>query len=323
MCRHVRAEAKNAGCGIIASVATTKVTVSCGPVISLTAYEEAALSFDHGGHEYATWQAGEGPNLLFIHGFPTASWDWCRIWGPLSWQFRCHAMDMLGFGLSAKPAGRKYLITEQAEAQLALLKSRGVREVHLLAHDYGDTVAQELFARQIEESTDGIAIKSVIFLNGGLFPDLHRPRLIQKLLATPLGPVLSRLLTKRSFEKNFRDIFGVQTQPTDQEIDGFWSLLNRHNGRNVMPALLDYMAQRRTHEERWLQPLISSSVPKRLINGAADPISGHHLAEAYSRIVPNADVVLLDGIGHYPQVEAPQDVLEAVLDFHRQLAQRP
>lgn len=240
------------------------------------------------------------------------------MWGALTWHFHCHAMDMLGFGLSDKPKGHHYLITQQAEAQLALLTSRGVRQVHLFAHDYGVSVAQELLARQHEGRIDGIKIKSVVFLNGGLFPAYHRARLGQKLLASRFGPVIAGLMTKKSFARSFGEIFGTHTQPSRAEINGFWSLITRQHGKAAMAALIDYIAQRKANEARWVEPLEHPIVPMRLINGADDPVSGRHMAEAWQRLVPNADCVVLNGIGHYPQIEAPKEVFRALMDFHLQ-----
>jgi pimeloyl-ACP methyl ester carboxylesterase len=56
-------------------------------------------------------------------------------------------------------------------------------------------------------------------------------------------------------------------------------------------------------------------VPRRLLCGAADPVSGRHLAVHYRELVPAADVVVFEGVGHYPQLEAPEAVLEAYLEF--------
>ena len=60
-------------------------------------------------------------------------------------------------------------------------------------------------------------------------------------------------------------------------------------------------------------------IPMRLINGLDDPVSGKHALERYKELIPNADVVELEGIGHYPQVEAPGAVLSAFLEFHKKI----
>jgi pimeloyl-ACP methyl ester carboxylesterase len=68
-------------------------------------------------------------------------------------------------------------LLEQADLQQALLAHLQVEQpVHILAHDYGDSVAQELLARHYENR---LAVASCVFLNGGLFPETHRPVLMQ------------------------------------------------------------------------------------------------------------------------------------------------
>lgn len=57
----------------------------------------------------------------------------------------------------------------------------------------------------------------------------------------------------------------------------------------------------------------------RLIDGMDDPVSGRQLLERYRELIPDADAIELEGIGHYPQVEAPGAVLAAFLDFHKKI----
>jgi pimeloyl-ACP methyl ester carboxylesterase len=91
---------------------------------------------------------GQGTPLLLIHGFPTSSLDWHRITPELAKHHRVLCFDLLGFGWSDKPTGHDYRIAEQADLAEAVLAHFGVEEAAVLAHDYGDTVAQELLARQ-------------------------------------------------------------------------------------------------------------------------------------------------------------------------------
>ena len=80
--------------------------------------------------------------ILLIHGFPTSSWDWVKIWPRFSSDYRLIAMDMLGFGLSDKPNPHDYSIHEQADIVEGIIQQLGLTHFHVLAHDYGDTVAQ-------------------------------------------------------------------------------------------------------------------------------------------------------------------------------------
>ena len=272
-----------------------------------------------GGHSMFVRRAvapGQPP-LLLIHGYPTASYDWHPLWDALAARYSLVTLDLLGFGMSDKPRGHHYSVAEQADLCQALLATEGVDRVHLLAHDYGDTVAQELLAREAEGR---IAIDSACVLNGGLFPETHRARPVQQLLATPvIGAVLSRAMNRGGFSKTMRGI-GGRVPPSQQDLDDLWWLLERDGGRQALARLIGYMEERRRNRPRWVGALTSGRVPLRCICGALDPVSGAHMAARYRELVPDPDVVLLDDVGHYPQLEAPGRVLEAYFAFRDRLA---
>lgn len=284
----------------------------------LQQWQASGRYFDHQGRSVFYRDEGQGPVLLCLHGYPTASWDWHRVWPLLVDRYRLIAPDMLGFGFSDKPRDHEYSIAEQATLHERLLESLGIEEAHLLAHDYGDTVAQELMARhqaRLQTGRPGLRLRTVCLLNGGLFPEAHRARLIQKLLRTPLAPLLLRLFNERAFRRSFTPIFGVDTKPDDGELARFWALIEHNGGRANMGRLLHYIGERKRHRERWVDALVGAPMPIRLIVGMDDPVSGAHMVERYRELVPRADVVTLPGIGHYPQWEAAGRVAEAVLEF--------
>lgn len=283
-------------------------------------WKHEGRTFNHGPHPIFYREAGSGPALLAIHGFPSASWDWSPLWSELTARFRVVAADMIGFGWSAKPRPYPYSIFDQATLQERLLAERGIERVHLLAHDYGDTVAQELLARYEErriQGKPGLVIESACLLNGGVFPESHRPRTVQKLLAGPLGPLVARLTSKRAFGFGLIAVFGRSTPPSPQLLDELWTLLSHNEGQLILPRLLGYMAERRAQRARWVGALTSTTVPLRLVNGTADPVSGAHLVARFRELVPKPDVIELPTIGHYPQVEDPAGVLKAFLEFHQ------
>lgn len=249
--------------------------------------------------------------ILLIHGFPTSSWDFEPIWPLLAKKYRLLTLDMLGFGFSAKPGKHTYSIREQADIFEAALFEAKIRKYHILAHDYGVSVAQELLARQADEKKPAL---SVCFLNGGLYPEFHKPLLIQKLMLGPLGPVLARLSSQGRLKSSFDAIFG-ERKPSASEIELFWELICYNKGKLVIPKLLRYMVERRLYRERWVNAMEQTKIPVQMVNGPLDPISGRHLAEAFALRNPKARVDSLEGVGHYPQVEAPQKVAALYLDF--------
>jgi pimeloyl-ACP methyl ester carboxylesterase len=288
------------------------------PMAALEHWRASRQSFTYKGRAIAFWAAGEGPTLLLIHGFPTASFDWWKVWDALAARFHVVAADLLGFGFSDKPPADRYLLTDQATLLEGLAAHRGIERAHLLAHDYGVSVAQELLARHGEGGA-ALQIDSVVFLNGGLFPEMHRATAGQLALVSDAGPALSAGLTRETFAAAMPAMFGPTTQPSREELDAFWSLVSMQDGHALWWKVLDYMRQRREHRARWVGALVKGLVPQRLINGAEDPVSGRHAAEHYRAQVRDADVVLLEGIGHWPQTEAPAATRDAVFAFHDEL----
>lgn len=285
------------------------------PGIALDDWCAQSRTLDFRGHAIRYWTAGgtQAQPLLLIHGFPSASWDWHRLWAPLAERYRLIACDMLGFGYSAKPRGHAYSLLQQADLQQALLAHIGEhRPLHVLAHDYGDSVAQELIARNQEGQ---LQLASCVFLNGGLFPETHHPVRVQKLLLGPLGPLIGRLFSRRKLAQSFARIFGPHTQASEAELDALWQLVAYNNGPAVMHRLIRYMPERRQQRQRWVTAMQATTLPMRVIDGAFDPISGAHMVARYRELIADADTVLLDDIGHYPQLEAPAAVLDHYLQF--------
>jgi len=271
---------------------------------------------------YVDQKLKENPksNLLLIHGFPTASYDWKPIWNGLeiSGEFdRIITLDLLGFGFSDKPLEHSYSILEQADIIYSLMNSLHVSQFHIMAHDYGVSITQELLARDIESPLP--KIQSVCLLNGGLFPETHRPRLVQKLLLNSfIGPILSHALSFSSFARSFSEVFGPQTQPSQEELGEIWAYIRFNNGDCIYHRLITYINERIEHRERWVNALQKAVnlIPIILINGPIDPVSGLHMAERYKELVTDKNVIILNqNIGHYPQLEDPETVLKEYLHF--------
>lgn len=270
-----------------------------------------------GHHQIFVRRAGSGPALLLLHGFPTSAYDFKALLPGLESRFSTLCFDFLGYGLSDKPAGLRYSVFAHADQTERLLERFQIQRYVLFAHDYGDTVAQELLARELERGQ--ARIRGVCFLNGGLAPEMHRPRLIQRLLLSPLGPILARAISYRAFRRSFLEVFAPDLQPTEDELRDLWALIEFKQGLRIYHKLIGYIKERRRWRERWVGALQNFPGPMRLVNGALDPVSGRHLAEHIAALCPRLEVAMLDHVGHYPQLEAPEETLQAFLSFSERL----
>jgi pimeloyl-ACP methyl ester carboxylesterase len=253
---------------------------------------------------------GEGPPVTLLHGFPSSSHDWARV-VPLAERHALLLADFLGFGASDKPIDHDYSIHEQADLVQALWAREGVGSTVLVAHDYAVSVAQELLARRAE-GTLAVELAAVHLLNGGLYPDLHRPEPIQTALLDPeQGPRISAQLAEEHLAAALRPTFaeGFDAAAASAAI---WRSMSHDSGQLIAHRLIRYMSDRVLHAERWVAALETTDVPLAFVWGMLDPISGAHVAERIRERLPGAPFTALGDVGHWPPLEAPDRVAAAV-----------
>ncbi|NXV52159.1 MEST protein, partial [Uria aalge] len=233
----------------------------------------------------STGAVGSSDIVVLLHGFPTSSYDWCKIWEGLTQRFhRVIALDFVGFGFSDKPRPHRYSIFEQASIVEGLVRHLGLhhQRINLLSHDYGDTVAQELLHRSLQP-----LMLCLLFLEAVC--GRCRFHLIAQGCIAPRA--VSRLCS------------------TSRQ-------LPLHNNRFLF-SILQYINQRKKHRDRWVGALMSTSVPLHLIYGPLDPVNPHpEFLQLYKKVLPMSTVSVLDDhISHYPQLEDPTGFLNAYLNF--------
>ncbi len=155
----------------------------------------------------------------------------------------------------------------------------------------------------------------LVHLYNSVVKDAHRPKLIQSLLNSPLGSVIAKVISKRSVDKSMRSIFDQYSQPSEQELEEMWQLISFNNGKRIFHKLVGYMTERKRFRDKWLSSLTHANCPIQLINGTADPISGEHMVKRFETLVSTNNILRLENIGHYPQMEAPEQVSGAIISF--------
>jgi pimeloyl-ACP methyl ester carboxylesterase len=258
-------------------------------------------------------RVGGAPLLLFLHGFPTSSFDW-RFLLVQDREHAAVAFDYPGLGGSEKPADGDYSVTRVADLADRLVEEHGQgRRVLVVAHDLGVSVAAELIARDVEGKL-GMELTGAVLLNGAVVPDDS---------ATELGQKAMRALGARfGGERRFRSQLGHAFSPDhpldDEEAADQWSLLTHNDGHEVGDRLLGYLETSPAAAERRQAALRDWPKPVRLVWGMCDPIAGTAGLEALRTLRPDAAVTELDDLGRFPQLEDPERVLTAVRESIKQ-----
>lgn len=270
------------------------------------------------GHEVFVVTAGkdEGRDpLLLLHGFPSSSRDFAQAIDRLAARRRVVVHDHLGFGFSDKPARYSYSLLEQAEIAIGVWRELGVRRGHVVAHDYGTSVATELLARGARGLCP-VDVASLTLTNGSVHIELAHLTPSQRVLRSRrLGPIFARLANKRLFEVQMRRILGDPSSVSKEELDAMWEGIGHGGGRARLPALAGYMDERVRFHARWVGALEALDLPAHMLWGRRDPVAVPAIAEQLAREIPGAKLTWLDDLGHYPMLEAPARWSDAALSF--------
>jgi pimeloyl-ACP methyl ester carboxylesterase len=117
------------------------------------------------GVELACVDAGNGPPILFLHGFPTSGYLFRAAIADLADAHRCIAPDLLGLGDSTGPLDSDYSLPAQADRMARLLDELGIREATVVGHDLGGGVAQHLVASCPDRVSRLVLVDTVAYDN--------------------------------------------------------------------------------------------------------------------------------------------------------------
>jgi pimeloyl-ACP methyl ester carboxylesterase len=264
---------------------------------------------DVGGASLHLAEAGDGPPLLLLHGWPEHWFCWRHLIGPLAAEHRVLAPDLRGWGWSDAPPGA-YAKADFAADIIALMDAEGLDRVRVLAHDWGAYTAY-LLALEHPERIERLMVLDMPppWFGAPRLRQLGLPLLLsyQALLATShLGP---RLMTRSNgfIRTMIRAGSGPGMRWTDAELDVYADRLREPARAAASSAcyrsfLTDELPA--TFRKRYRPEDLA--VPTLLATGGASALM-RILGPVPSR---NLRVETIPGAGHFLPEEKPERVLE-------------
>ena len=251
--------------------------------------------------------------MVVLHGYPTSSYDYYKVLPKLSKHYRVIIHDHLGFGFSDKPLDYSYSLLDQADLALQLWQLLGVKKVHLLAHDYGTSVATEIIARNNNHELT-IEIEKLTLCNGSMHIELSKLRTIQKLLKNKwLGKYVAKLTTYAIFSKNLRNVYFDKTKVSNNELKDMWMQLEYNEGRKVIHKLSQYINERYIYWNRWIGALKETNLQTNIVWAKNDPVAVPAIARLIATEISNNKLFWIENTGHFPMLENPDEWLNCIL----------
>ena len=270
------------------------------------------------GHRVFTMEAPAlGPEtaepLLVLHGFPTSSYDYAAVLDGLRANRRVLCFDMLGYGLSAKP-DLAYTMALQADIAEAFVADTGVDALAVLSHDMGNTVGGELLARHADGAW-AVEITRRVVTNGSIYIEMAQLTAGQQMLLALPDEVLDPALApdEAALAVALGATFSPHSTIPDRELRTHAAMICHDAGNLVLARLIRYIEERRRTQRRFTGTIETHPAPLGVVWGLDDPIAVAPMAQRLQEARPDATVVHLDRVGHYPMVESPARFLGAVL----------
>ena len=263
----------------------------------------------------------EGQVILFIHG--TAAWSglWRETMIPLAEAgYRCIAIDIPPFGYSERPSTPSYGNADQAGRIAAMLDTLGIERAILLGHSFGGGATLET-ALMIPDRIEALVLADVGGLNLNLqpAPKNQNPSAIEMFLGTPFvrNPVLATTATNPLFTKTLISAMILDpADATDEKIKILQEPLVLQGATNTLgdwlKAVLGPQEISLTSDPANYQRL---TMPTLIIWGDSDTVIPLKEGEYLQSILPDAELVLMEGVNHIPHVEDQERFIEIVLGF--------
>ena len=264
------------------------------------------------GDRIAYRDAGRGHALLLIHGMAGSSATWSGIIPQLSKKYRVIAPDLLGHGMSAKPRG-DYSLGAFAVFLRDLLDELGVDRATVIGQSLGGGIAMQ-FAHQHRDYCERLALIG----SGGLGPDLSP---VLRILSAPgaefVLPVVAPqpVLNLGNKLGSWLTAAGIQSPRAGQMWHAYSSLSDAQTRRAFLRTLRSVVDYRGQSVSALNKLHLTAGLPTVLIWGDHDRIIPVAHAYAAHDAVAGSRLEVLEGVGHFPHVEAPAAVADILENF--------
>lgn len=267
---------------------------------------DASQFLSAGGLRWHVQISGTGPDLLLLHGTGAATHSWRHLLPLLAAEFRVIAPDLPGHGFTASPPRRQLTLPGMAAALRALLAALDAKPAYVAGHSAGAAILADMCL------TQALQPKLVISINGALLPfhGKNQPLFSFLAKALALNPLAPRLFAWQN--GNLPAVTRLMTQVGSkldpQGLDYYRRLLARSGH---VAAALNMMAN-------WQLDALTARLPELtlpvlLIAGARDGAVPPAQARRLQALLPHAELVILEEVGHLAHEERPQEVAALIV----------
>jgi pimeloyl-ACP methyl ester carboxylesterase len=285
-------------------------SISLGTIHESSAEAQAVREQRLGDLRIAYTRAGNGPPLVLLHGGMEDSRSWRRQVEGLADEFTVLAWDAPGCGRSSD-VPESWRMPEYADALASWLRATGIERPHVLGLSWGSSVALELYRRHPHVPASLILASAYAGWAGSLSPEETAARL--------------------------EGVLGAADLPLEEVLEAFPGMLSAGAPSGLLEELTvmwadntgsrkpgGYRAMAHSMAEADLRDVLPRiEVPTLLLYGEVDQRSPLKVANELNERIPSSQLVVIEGVGHSANAEAPEEFNAHVRTFIRSVIESP
>ncbi len=263
-----------------------------------------------GGIRWHVQVAGQGPALLLLHGTGAATHSWRDLLPLLAETYTVIAPDLPGHGFTDQPPTEGMTLPGMAQGVGALLAQLGLQPVYAAGHSAGAAILAQMCLEKL------IAPRALISLNGALLPFKHA--------VSPLIAPLAKLFARSPLVPFIFSMHAADPRVVDRLLRGTGSVIDADGAKFYarLAARSGHAGAALAMMANWdlpaLQPRLPTlKTPVLLVAGGNDRSIPPEDAARLARLLPNAQIKKLDGLGHLAHEEQPANLATLITEFCR------
>ncbi|NRB48598.1 MAG: alpha/beta fold hydrolase [Saprospiraceae bacterium] len=253
-------------------------------------------------------EMGSGEPILLLHGWPTSSYLWRNLIPTLAENNRVIALDLPGFGRSDKRLSDSFSFPYQNKMIDSFLKELGIEKVNLAVHDLGGPLGLFWAVKNPEK------VMRITFLNTLVYPEFSWAVKLFG-LSTLLPGVKTWLTSPRGLRAAMRLGIVNKDDLSKQDVEQYQRPFQSKESRKVLLKTVHRLSIKGYHEIA--EKLPKFKIPIQIIYGKNDKILPD-VAKTMARVkqdLPQAELIALDGCGHFLQEDKPQEIALLMATF--------
>jgi pimeloyl-ACP methyl ester carboxylesterase len=254
---------------------------------------------------------GSGEAIVLVHGFGGSTFSWRLVAPELSRKYRVIAVDLVGFGLSARPDDRRrYSRASQVSILLGIADRLGLESAHWVGHSYGGGLVTTVARRHPRR----VRSLTLIASTAPDYAERRRGLAGVRIVAAPFVRLFALRpgFVRRALERSMFDASSVD----DTLVSAY---LERLRVEGAVDAYVGLTAPQVAPGDGWDVDLSAIEIPTLLLWGEQDVLIPLADARDAAAVMPDATLVSIPECGHLVMEEQPDLVIREIVGFLRGL----